>query len=138
MARPNRGHSAAAGRVIAASAAIAKTIETIFMTKPSTRAYDSGRLNVLVHEEQVVRVVPALHAGETRVVRTVRGVDALRLVGRQEVDVDAAGRERRGGVEGAARPGHAALIVGRVLPTTVDVHDELDVAVGICRGFRRL
>src|SRR5437867_7908275 len=40
----------------------------------------SGRLDVLVHAKEVVRVVCALHLGEAIVVRTVGGAHAIAFV----------------------------------------------------------
>ena len=63
-----------------------------------------GWLDILVHAEEVVRIVLALHLGEAIVVRAVGGAHAIALVGGEEIDVDAAAGEGRRGLEEVARP----------------------------------
>ena len=96
----------------------------------------SARLDILIHAEQVFRVVLALHLGETMVVRAVGGGHAIGLVGGKEIDVDAAAGEGGRGIEEVARLADAARVVGRVLPAPVDIQDELGLAVGVYRSVR--
>jgi hypothetical protein len=96
----------------------------------------SARLDILIHAEQVFRVVLALHLGETMVVRAVGGGHAIGLVGGKEIDVDAAAGEGGRGIEEVARLADAARVVGRVLPAPVDIQDELGIAVGVYRSVR--
>ena len=91
----------------------------------------SLRPNVLVHPEKVRRVVLALGGREPVVVRTVRGLDAVALVGSQEVDVHTLARVLAGGFEVGSRPADAAFVVASVLPAAVDIHHEARVAVRV-------
>ncbi len=49
----------------------------------------SGRLDILVHAKQVLRVVLSLHLGEAIEVRAVGSAPAIALIGGEEIDVDA-------------------------------------------------
>ena len=90
----------------------------------------------MVQPKEVVWVVLALHLGEAIVVRTVGGAYAISFVVGEEIDVNAATGEGGRGIEEVARPADAAIVVGRVLPAAVDVHDKLGIAVGIgCLTF---
>src|SRR6185312_10044023 len=53
------------------------------------------RADVLVHAEEIVRVVAALDLGEAPVILAVGLLDPALFVIGHEVDIDAAGRERR-------------------------------------------
>src|SRR5208282_3467106 len=59
----------------------------------------SGRLDILVHAKEVVRVVLALHLGEAIVIRAIGGAHTISFVGGEEIDVCAAAGERRRGIE---------------------------------------
>ncbi len=50
----------------------------------------SSRLDILIHTEEVARVVLALHLGKAIIVRPVGGAYANPLVGGEEINVDAA------------------------------------------------
>ena len=69
------------------------------------------RRNILVHSKEVVRVIQTLHMSEAIIVRAVGGSNTIALVGGEEIDVDAASRERRRGIEVVARPTDAAFVI---------------------------
>src|SRR5688572_24399478 len=93
--------------------------------------------NVLVGPEQVGRVILLLDAGEPLVVDAIGSADALRIITDTEVvQVNAAGAERLEVLEDAARPGRAALDVGRVAARANDRHVERGISLtkGHCAG----
>src|SRR6185436_15138915 len=83
-----------------------------------------GRSDVLVHREEILRIVGALDLGEPGVVGAVDDAHAIFLVRGHEVDVGAAGGVGGGRVEEVAGPAVAAGVVLRIVPAPVHVHDE--------------
>src|SRR5262245_44772943 len=83
-----------------------------------------GRPDILVHAEEVVRVVAAFDVGQTAVVWAIGLLDAVFFIVGHEVDVDTAGGEGCGCIEQPAGPSDTSLVLSRVAPTRVHVHDE--------------
>src|ERR1035438_8711788 len=84
----------------------------------------SGR-NVLVHAEEIRRIVPGFYLLETAVVRAVGSFDAGRAFFHHEIDVSTGGRVRVDGVPIGAGPIGDLVLVGGI---GVDAHDH-------CRPF---
>src|SRR5689334_19393972 len=99
--------------------------------RPPLRSYDlRGWRYIVVHAEQIARIVASLDLRQPRVVAGVDAAgDAILLVGGHEVDVDAAGGVRRGRVEERARPPDARLVLRRRPPARMDVQDEMRTAL---------
>src|SRR6185437_1642692 len=87
--------------------------------------------DILVHPEQIARIVLRLDRGKTLRIAEIGPPYAVRVVLRDEVDVGAAGRKRRRRVEQRPRPGDALAVVRRFAPARVDVDQELRRAVRI-------
>src|SRR5262249_52227934 len=97
--------------------------------------------DVLVHPEQVVRIVLGLDLREAIVIRTIRTgahpVGAGLVLG-HEVDVHAAGSVAPRVVEQLPSPGDAGLILGRISPARMHVQGPVDLAVRIRGRIDRL
>ena len=96
----------------------------------------SGGRHVLVHAEQVRRVVLRLDPGEALVVRAVgSGAHALGFVGGHEVHVDPSRRETRRRLIERPCPADARAVLRGAIPPRVHVDHEVDVPVRIGRGL---
>lgn len=107
-------------------------------TLPFLRLGGSGCWSdVLVHAEQIVRVVPRLDRGKPLGVAKIGPFNAVLVVLRYEVHVCAAGREGGTRVEKRSRPGDARCVLGRVAPARVEIDQERDIAVRVSRCIGR-
>src|ERR1019366_390031 len=94
--------------------------------RPRVEVSSSGsRRNVLVHAEEIRRIVPGFYLLETAVVRAVGSFDAGRAFFHHEIDVSTGGRVRVDGVPIGAGPIGDLVLVGGI---GVDAHDH-------CRPF---
>src|SRR6476469_2636416 len=99
---------------VASVTALIDSIDPGRWSRPSATTASHAGLDVLVGAEHVFRVVLVLQLHQLRVVLAVGIAHAAAFVLREEVDVDAAGGERRSGLPQAARPPDAFLVLGRV------------------------
>ena len=122
------------------ASAVPRRIENRRPEECSERRKRSGLWSdVLVHPEQVVRIVLGLDLREPFVVGPIgAGAHAIGFVLRHEVHVHAAGAVARGVVEQPSCPGDAALVLGRISPARVHVQGPVDVTVRVRRGIDRL
>src|SRR5215207_8128381 len=107
--------------------AMVVVLSVIFV--PPARSGTSG-CDVLVHPEEVVRVVATFDLGEAVVVLAVVGTDPALIVAGHEVDVAAllgVGRNRLGV---PAAPFDVRRGVGGVGPTRAEAYGEVGVPVG--------
>src|SRR6185312_11257228 len=84
-----------------------------------------GRPDMLVHPEEIAGVVFGLDRGQALRIAKIGATYAVGVVLGNEIDVGAAGRERRRRVEQRPRPGDALGVVRRFAPARVDVDQEL-------------
>ena len=77
--------------------------------------------DILIHTEQIVRVVFVFHCYQALVARAVSGLNAVGFIIGQEIHVHTACRIRRGLAEESARPVGAFPVFGRCLPASVNV-----------------
>ena len=94
-------------------------------------------LNVLIHPEEILRIISLLELNEASIAVAVGQPDPVSLLLRHEVHVDAASGVGSRGIEKIPAPGNAGLVLTRLSPPPVDIHDELGITVPIGSGVGR-
>src|SRR5581483_10453137 len=119
--RMSKGSTQAAGSSDRLSIPLGRTLATVFS------ASSLGRLDVLIHPEEICRVVLRLQLHQSIVGRPVGGSDAVGLFLGHEIDVSAAAGERPRFGKKFACPANHALVFGGGFPAPMHIHDVIRV-----------